>query len=131
MAKKITYNIFKEFMLKNGYTEKEAKHLFTAIKATDKETQQWFFDWFNGKGLPEKNVENVTVGYLVENYGMKPVNAFIVIDWLKHDPQAAKYFMLKIPTEVTIGDKTIKEMKEFLKDKNCSTDDTEDIGDIG
>ena len=40
-------------------------------------------------------IEGITVEYLVKNYGLKPVNAFIVIDWLKTDPQAAKYFMLK------------------------------------
>ena len=122
MARRITYKAFGAFMIKNGYTEKEIKHLFATVKAMDKETRKWFIDWFEGKGFPNKQVEGITVEYLVKNYGLKPVNAFIVIDWLKTDPQAAKYFMLKIPTEVTISDKTANEMRAFLKDKNHKND---------
>ena len=132
MAGRITYKAFIAFMIKNGYTEKEAKHLFSTVKTMDKETRKWIIDWFEGRGFPNKQVEGITVEYLIKNYGLKPVNAFIVIDWLKTDPQAAKYFILKIPTEITISDNIADEMRAFLKEKNCKNNSEfiDDIADI-
>lgn len=131
MLRKITFKAFEAFMKKEGYTETEAKHLFATVKTMDKETRKWFINWFDGKGFPECKVEGITVGYLVKNYGLKPMNAFIVIDWLKTDPQAAKYFMLKIPTEMVIDDKTADDMKKFLDGKSVpSKPTTEDVDDI-
>ncbi len=131
MVRSISYKAFKDFMVKSGYSEKEATHLFATVKTMDKETRKWFIDWFNGKGFPKTKVEGITVEYLVNNYGLKAINAFIVIDWLKTDPQAAKYFMLKIPAEIQIGENTANEMRAFLKDKKQENGpEISDVSDI-
>lgn len=97
MKKRITYREFKSFLRKaNYYSDKEIRHLFNSVKQLDKETKGWVIDWINTGEYPSKEVEQVTVRVLVEDFGYKPIAAFIAIDWLKQDPQAAKYFMVKI-----------------------------------
>ena len=115
MKKRLIYRDFKKFLLKDGYTESEIVHLFKAIKKTDADTRRQITDWFNGDGFPEDIVENITVNFLVTEYGMKPINAFLTIDWLKHNPQSAKYFMLKNNPEIQISDNLQKEMEDILK----------------
>ena len=97
MKKRISYREFKSFLKKsNYYTDREIRHLFNSVKQLDKETKSWVIDWFNTGEYPVKEVEQVTVRSLVEDFGYKPIAAFIAIDWLKQDPKAAKYFMIKI-----------------------------------
>ena len=115
MKKRLIYRDFKKFLLKDGYTESEIVHLFKSIKKTDADTRRQITDWFNGDGFPEDIVENITVNFLVTEYGMKPINAFLTIDWLKHNPQSAKYFMLKNNPEIQISDNLQKEMEDILK----------------
>lgn len=115
MKKRLIYRDFKKFLLKDGYTESEIVHLFKSIKKTDADTRRQITDWFNGDGFPEDIVENITVNFLVTEYGMKPINAFLTIDWLKHNPQSAKYFMLKNNPEIQISDNLQKEMEDIMK----------------
>lgn len=97
MKKRISYKEFKSFLKKaNYYTDKEIRHLFNAVKKLDKETKGWVIDWINTGEYPSKEVEQVTVRTIVEDFGYMPIAAFITIDWLKRDPQAAKYFIIKI-----------------------------------
>ena len=96
MTKRITFKKFKERFEKE-YSVKEVRHLFKAVKAMDKETRGWVIEWIDTGDLPEKEVEGITVRRLIDDFGFKPLNAFITIDWLKADPTAAKYFIWKAP----------------------------------
>lgn len=92
----MTYRQFKKFLEKeNYYTNREIRHLFNAVKQMDKESRGWVIEWIQNGTYPKKTVEQITVEELVKDFGYKPLNAFIAIDWLKQDPQAAKYFIIK------------------------------------
>lgn len=98
---RITYTQFKKHLEREGfYSAREILHLFHAVKQMDKESRGWVIAWFEDGTYPEKAVEQITVRELVEDFGYKPLNAFIAIDWLKHDPQAAKYFIVKSVTAI-------------------------------
>lgn len=101
---KVTYKEFESYLKKDGYSAGEIDHLFHAVKAMDRESRMWVLRWFVNGTLPDIEVEGVTAGFLIEKCGYKPLNAFIVLDWLKSDPQAAKYFILKIPSTIAPGD---------------------------
>ena len=48
-----------------------------------------FNSWlFHGK-LPIIEIEGYTYSILVNDYGMKPVGAFLTLDWICRDPQKA------------------------------------------
>ena len=108
MANKITFKEFNALLKKeNFYSDREIRHLFNAIRQTDKETRKWIIDWFFTGEYPAKVVEQITVRELIDEFGFKPINAFITIDWLKHDPEAAKYFIMRAPIigkDIVIGD---------------------------
>lgn len=131
---KVTYKAFKRYLEMNGYSQNEIEHLFHAIKSMDRESRKWVLRWFNNGILPEEEVEGVTASYLIEKCGYKPLNAFIVLDWLKTDPQAAKYFVLRIPSTIspsdTIGDEILKYVDESeIKSKLESVDKKESLTD--
>lgn len=93
---RITYRQFKSYLENEKfYTSREIRHLFNSVKQMDKESRGWVIDWIESGKFPAKAVEQITVEELVKDFGYKPINAFIAIDWLKHDPDAAKYFIIK------------------------------------
>ncbi|MBR6777612.1 MAG: hypothetical protein IKM27_07685 [Clostridia bacterium] len=132
MAKRLTFRDFKSHLEKdNFYTEKEIRHLFNAVKQMDKETKGWVINWFFTGEYPSKEVEQVTVRALVEEFGYKPLNAFIAIDWLKQDPAAAKYFMVqigKIGVDIEISDGDALNAESSSEDVVCGLD-TRNTGD--
>ena len=131
MKKRISYREFKSFLKKsNYYTDREIRHLFNSVKQLDKETKSWVIDWFNTGEYPVKEVEQVTVRSLVEDFGYKPIAAFIAIDWLKQDPKAAKYFMIKIAkTDPDAAPSGFEDSDEEQDDIICGLDttDTSDV----
>ncbi len=132
MTKKITFREFKSLLKKeNFYTDKEIRHLFNAVKHMDKETKGWVINWFHTGEYPSNEVEQITVRTLVEEFGFKPLNAFITIDWLKQDPQAAKYFIMKMPTlgkDIDFGEGASINTESSAEDEIYGLD-TRDTGD--
>ena len=114
---RITYREFQRFMKQDGYTEKEIRHLFNTIRKMDRESRRWVIRWFHEGEFPKKEVEGVTVEWLIKELNYKPINAFIAINWLKEDPAAAKYFMVKQRAGVDPSKEVGSEMKEFLEQR--------------
>ena len=48
-----------------------------------------FESWLYQGKLPNIEIEGYTYSILVNDYGMKPVGAFLTLDWLCRDPQKA------------------------------------------
>ena len=93
---RLTFRQFKKYLEKEDfYTSREIRHLFNSVKRMDKESRSWVIAWVETGAYPQKTVEDISVEELVKDFGYKPINAFIAVDWLKHDPQAAKYFIRK------------------------------------
>lgn len=135
MKNKISFEEFQTHLQPAGYSAPAIKNLFGAVKTMDKETRGWVIRWLWDGETPEKTIEGVTYGYLVNVLGYKPLNAFIVLDWLKADPDAAKYFVLLKPADMSPGEKVGREMVEILRengrtptpiDEDVSIDDIEE-----
>jgi hypothetical protein len=54
-----------------------------------------FEAWLNEGKLPNFEVEGYSYQVLVNDYGMKPVGAFLTLDWLCRDPQKASLSLKK------------------------------------
>lgn len=94
--RKLEYREFARFLLSEGYSPVETLNLFREIKNMTPEVRSWFLDWFHYGVFPEAVVEGVTVRMLVEEAEMRPINAFITMDWLLTDPEAAKFALTHV-----------------------------------
>lgn len=54
-----------------------------------------FESWLNEGKLPKIEIEGYSYRILVNDYGMKPVGAFLTLDWLCRDPQKASLSLKK------------------------------------
>ena len=112
---KITFKEFCSFLSRDGYKDGEIRHLFNAIRSMDSESRSWVIWWFAADRLPTKEIQGVTAEYLIKECGYKPLNALIILDWLKTDPQAAKYFLLKMSASISPSDSIGQEMEQVLQ----------------
>ncbi len=130
---RISFKEFHRFLSEDDYTDKEIRHLFHAVKAMDQESRRWVLRWFNQGSYPDQEIEGVTAKYLVETCGYRPLNALIILDWLKADPQAAKYFVLKIPSTIPPGEAIGEEIEKIMEAEGISVqkaEEEEELGDI-
>lgn len=54
-----------------------------------------FESWLNKGILPNLEIEGYSYQILVNDYGMKPIGAFLTLDWLCRDPQKASLSLKK------------------------------------
>lgn len=130
---RISFKEFHRFLSEDDYTDKEIRHLFHAVKAMDQESRRWVLRWFNQGSYPDQEIEGVTAKYLVETCGYRPLNALIILDWLKADPQAAKYFVLKIPSTIPPGEAIGEEIEKIMEAEGMpvqKAEEEEELGDI-
>lgn len=130
---RISFKEFHRFLSEDDYTDKEIRHLFHAVKAMDQESRRWVLRWFNQGSYPDQEIEGVTAKYLVETCGYRPLNALIILDWLKADPQAAKYFVLKIPSTIPPGEAIGEEIEKIMEAEGIpvqKAEGEEELGDI-
>lgn len=130
---RISFKEFHRFLSEDDYTDKEIRHLFHAVKAMDQESRRWVLRWFNQGSYPDQEIEGVMAKYLVETCGYRPLNALIILDWLKADPQAAKYFVLKIPSTIPPGEAIGEEIEKIMEAEGISVqkaEEEEELGDI-
>ena len=130
---RISFKEFHRFHSEDDYTDKEIRHLFHAVKAMDQESRRWVLRWFNQGSYPDQEIEGVTAKYLVETCGYRPLNALIILDWLKAVPQAAKYFVLKIPSTIPPAEAVGEEIEKIMEAEGIpvqKAEEEEELGDI-
>ncbi len=121
---KITFEKFRSAFDNEDYTYSELVHLFKALKSMDNESRKSFVKWFFTGELPDNQVEGISAEYLINNLNCKPLNAFIILDWLKSEPETAKYFVMKLPI-------LFNSQENFAVDNNNSGEENEsDFGEI-
>lgn len=134
MLKRISYKQFSEFLVEDGYTEAELKHLFKAVKSFDKEIKKWFIDWVNGGGLPTDEIEDKNISFFIDEMKLKPVNAFIVMNWLKTDPETAKYVLQREVPALVIDEDLRNAAQEYLDkhaaESSAQAEGEEDLSDL-
>lgn len=114
---KINYRELEEYLQRNDYASSDISQLSDAIKEMDPDSQAWVAEWLQNGLLPEIEIEGITADFLIHQCGYQPLNAFITLDWLKKDPQEAKYFILKIPSSISPSDQIGEEMAKYVADK--------------
>ena len=127
MARRITYKEFYRTIKDETLSDREAHQLFLAVKDSNADVKKWFIDWYRGDGYPSVVVEGITAEFLAEEYGMNPVNAFLTLDWLREEPQAAKYFLVKRHMAPMITEEVEAEMQEFLAWQEEKDDEEDDF----
>ncbi len=83
----------KEILIKLLEEENYSAHMVeTTIAKLDKLQPiiaDSFESWLNEGKFPNIEVEGYSYRVLVDDYGMKPVGAFLTLDWLCRNPQKA------------------------------------------
>lgn len=101
---------FYESMGGEGYSLRELAHLFRVVCEMDSRVRRWTLRWLLGMGLPKERIEGVCVPDLIDE-GYRPMNAFIIMDWLIKDPQAAKYSLVRHAREFQMDAQTASELR--------------------
>ena len=86
MDKEQIYNLLKV----QGYPVFMLEKTYAKIEKFQPEIAKAFEQWVNTGAYPELTIEGYTFTYLVNNMNMKPVGAFITLDWLIREPEEAK-----------------------------------------
>ena len=120
MKYKMTRSEFNERMNDEGFSLFELAHLFKVVCEMDSRVRRWTLQWLLGKGFPGDFIEGVSVPMLVEQ-GYKPMNAFIIMDWLIKDPEAAKYSLTRHASPQVVDEKTAAELRTILEKEGCLT----------
>ena len=74
-----------------GYPPDRAESVANRLVKANPAVKSAFWNWWQSGVLDETlTVEGYTLGWLMRERGMKPVAAFLALDWLSREPQAAK-----------------------------------------
>lgn len=85
MERKQIIEILKEEAYPEYMIEQTANKLENLVPEIKDVFEQWHLDG----AIPSITLEGYTYQDLVNFYGMKPVGAFITLDWLKREPEKA------------------------------------------
>lgn len=120
MKYKMTRSEFNERMNAESYSLFELAHLFKVVCEMDSRVRRWTLQWLLGRGFPQDIIEGVSVPMLVEK-GYKPMNAFIIMDWLIKDPEAAKYSLTRHASPMDVDEETAAELRTILVEEGLLT----------
>lgn len=73
-----------------GYSESGARILAEKLIACSPQIKSAIVAWWETGDLADLEIEGFTVQQLVEQHGMKPIAAFLTLDWLIREPERAR-----------------------------------------
>ena len=76
-------------LIKESYPEFMIEQTVSKIENFEPEIKEAFELWLLDGTVPKIKLEGYTFKDLIHQYGMKPVGAFITLDWLKREPEKA------------------------------------------
>lgn len=123
---KLNYEEFvKKAIKEKEYSNRQLKLAFAALSRMDNESRKWFIKYIFTGSYPTAVVEDVTVEKLINDLEYTSIQAFLVFDWLKRDPEKAKYYVVKpsAGTE-TVSEETSNKMREYLKKQGIEFEDS-------
>ena len=85
-----------------------------------------FISWANSGVYPDIKVANFDLEFLVDEYGLEPVNAFLVLSCLKTDPDTAFYSLLCRPAGSIISQEEKDRIRAFAESRGVYRDAAED-----
>ena len=78
-----------EILKEEAYPEYMIEQTANKLENLVPEIKDVFEQWYLDGAIPSITLEGYTYQDLVRLYGMKPVGAFITLDWLKREPEKA------------------------------------------
>lgn len=66
------------------------KDTLTQIEDYDNELREALEVFLNTRNIPEINIEGYNFELLMSDYGMNEIGSFMMLDWLKKEPEEAK-----------------------------------------
>ena len=80
----------KKILAEEQYPEFMIEKTADKIEAFSIAVAEAFDNWSKDKSQPNISIEGFTFTDLVTKWGMKPIGAFITLDWLLREPGKAK-----------------------------------------
>ena len=102
--------------LKDQYSSREIAELYARVRTFDPDIQGWVADWIDDKGYPAERIEQMTVAELTGKFHYSPMNAFILMNWLRHAPDEAKYAVMSPHVDRTLSEEEIRNARRALKE---------------
>lgn len=114
----VKYYTLKKYLInKLDYDDQTAKATIAEIRKMDPEILHMFVVWFNGDisaPLPNKKINGITLQNIIDLNHVDPVSAFIDLNWIKEDPDNARYYIAK-PCSSSSEQDITEDMKEELR----------------
>lgn len=85
----------KEILAKEQYPEFMIESTIDKIERFAPAVKNVFNEWYSSNKNPDFSVEGFSFCDLIAKWGMKPVGAFITLDWLVREPEKANEALLK------------------------------------
>ena len=76
-------------LIKESYPDYMIEQTASKIENFEPEIKETFELWLLDGTVPKITLEGYTYKELIHQFGMKPVGAFITLDWLKKEPEKA------------------------------------------
>jgi len=87
------YTKLYHYLRENNYSFSEAIHVMKRVDKLDNQIKEYFELWLMDGIIPEKDVKGVTFKYLTSKEAMNPIRAFLMLDWIKREPEEALYYL--------------------------------------
>lgn len=75
-----------------GYSPKMTKFNISKLRCADSEIKKALYIWLEG-GMPVIEVNGVSYAELIEAESMDPIQALLMLDWIRREPGVAFRFM--------------------------------------
>lgn len=113
---RIKYWILKTDLIREfGYSPEKAKQTIGRLRKMDPEILHLFLEWYKTKKLPGDPVNGVTIRELMEHDGLNPVAVFLALNWVKRDPQTARYALSHPVDAVALTQSDEEELRKIAE----------------
>lgn len=109
-----------DFLKKNGYPDVSAVSAAAKLDVLSADLQDALLRWDKSGELPDLEAEGFTLRDLVDYNGLTEIAAFLMLDWLRREPETAKLALAEPMDRLEIGENERKQLAE------CEAADQED-----
>lgn len=116
------YAKWKSYLKQNGYDDASAVSAAKKIMAMDSDLKEDLQKWADRGIMSERSVEGFRADELVDIMGFHEVAAFLMLDWLKRDPNAAKMALGDVIDKIELSNELLEGIEETDMDEEAETD---------
>ena len=106
----ITYiKLYQHLRYKDGLKPWEAVECIAEVREMAPEILLALKEWADGEESPDITINGISFNKLVNDEGMKPIRAFLMLDWIYRDPIAAMNYLATSRLRATMPEPTPEE----------------------